>query len=386
MTTVGKPNVHALAIEGTFDDCQRIVKDLFGDLGLSRRDEPVGRQFDQLGAHPRPDRLLLRQPRSLSARRTRRVSFAVPTGNFGDILAGYYAKRMGLPIERLVDRDQRERHPRPRAGERPLRAARRQGDAVAVDGHPGLVEFRAPAVRGLRPATPEAVRALMADFAADGSFAIPAGDRSQRIRADFGAERVDEAACAAEMAPRLSRQRRSSSIRTAPSASPPARRALAAAPGDAGRRARHRPSGEVPRRGRSARPACAPRCRRISPISWTARRRSSSCRTIATRSPIISARLRGRRRERSGHNPALRPRRRHRRDAACEDRRGRRLRRRRLAPRERRASTGCRICSNTWRSRARAGEARATSPKRSRTSAATSTPRPASSGPAISPA
>ena len=36
----------------------------------------------------------------------RRVSFAVPTGNFGDVLAGYYAKRMGLPIDRLIDRDQ----------------------------------------------------------------------------------------------------------------------------------------------------------------------------------------------------------------------------------------------------------------------------------------
>ena len=101
MTTVNRPNVHALAIEGSFDDCQRIVKDLFGDLAL--RDEMRlsgvnsinwARILAQivyyfvgavaLGAPDRP------------------VSFAVPTGNFGDVLAGYYAKRMGLPIERLI--------------------------------------------------------------------------------------------------------------------------------------------------------------------------------------------------------------------------------------------------------------------------------------------
>ena len=101
MTTVDRPNVHALAIEGSFDDCQRIVKELFGDLAF--RDEMRlsgvnsinwARILAQivyyfvgavaLGAPDRP------------------ISFAVPTGNFGDVLAGYYAKRMGLPIERLI--------------------------------------------------------------------------------------------------------------------------------------------------------------------------------------------------------------------------------------------------------------------------------------------
>ena len=64
-------------------------------------------------------------PRSRSARRRGRSSFTVPTGNFGDVFAGYVAKRMGLPIERLVDRHQRQRHPRPHARDRPLRDARR---------------------------------------------------------------------------------------------------------------------------------------------------------------------------------------------------------------------------------------------------------------------
>ena len=101
MTTVSRPNVHALAIEGSFDDCQRIVKALFGDLAF--RDEmrlsgvnsinwarilaQIVYYFVSAVALGAPDRP---------------VSFAVPTGNFGDVLAGYYAKRMGLPIERLV--------------------------------------------------------------------------------------------------------------------------------------------------------------------------------------------------------------------------------------------------------------------------------------------
>ena len=101
MTTVDKPNVHAIAIEGTFDDCQSIVKTLFNDLAF--RDElglsgvnsinwarilaQIVYYFTSAVALGAPDR---------------RVSFAVPTGNFGDILAGYYAKRMGLPVERLV--------------------------------------------------------------------------------------------------------------------------------------------------------------------------------------------------------------------------------------------------------------------------------------------
>ena len=101
MTTVDQPNVHAIAIEGSFDDCQAIVKALFGDLAF--RDElglsgvnsinwarilaQIVYYFVAAVALGAPDR---------------RVSFAVPTGNFGDVLAGYYAKGMGLPIGRLM--------------------------------------------------------------------------------------------------------------------------------------------------------------------------------------------------------------------------------------------------------------------------------------------
>jgi threonine synthase len=97
MTTVDAPNVHAIAVEGTFDDCQAILKGLFNN-------------------HPFRDALQLSGVNSINWARIvaqtvyyftaavslggphRPVAFAVPTGNFGDVLAGYVSKRMGLPI------------------------------------------------------------------------------------------------------------------------------------------------------------------------------------------------------------------------------------------------------------------------------------------------
>ena len=58
MTTSGAKNIHAIAVEGNFDDCQGILKDLFNNHGFPRPRRPVGRQFDQLGARHGPDRLL----------------------------------------------------------------------------------------------------------------------------------------------------------------------------------------------------------------------------------------------------------------------------------------------------------------------------------------
>lgn len=97
MTTVDAPNVHNVAIEGTFDDCQDIVKALFADHAL--RDElrlgamnsiNWGRVVAQIPYHARAAQLL--GP----------CDVVVPTGNFGNILAAWYAKRTGASIERLV--------------------------------------------------------------------------------------------------------------------------------------------------------------------------------------------------------------------------------------------------------------------------------------------
>src|ERR1700677_1230856 len=87
MTTANRPNGHALAIEGSFDDCQRIVKELFGDLAF--RDE-----MHLTGVNSINWARILAQivyyfvaAAALGAPE-RPISFAVPTGNFGDVLAG----------------------------------------------------------------------------------------------------------------------------------------------------------------------------------------------------------------------------------------------------------------------------------------------------------
>lgn len=103
MTTVLDPNVHNLAIRGNFDDGQRIVKALFNDLAFKE-------QY-HLGAVNSINwaRILAQTVyyfyawgRITRGDPARRVSFSVPTGNFGDIFAGWLAKRMGLPVERLI--------------------------------------------------------------------------------------------------------------------------------------------------------------------------------------------------------------------------------------------------------------------------------------------
>jgi len=100
MTTSGAPNVHALAIEGHFDDCQAIVKGLFNhhafrdkvalsgvnSINWARIVAQVVYYFTSAVALGAPHRV---------------VDFTVPTGNFGDIFAGYVAKKMGLPVRRL---------------------------------------------------------------------------------------------------------------------------------------------------------------------------------------------------------------------------------------------------------------------------------------------
>jgi threonine synthase len=101
MTTVKAPNVHNIAIEGTFDDAQALVKAMFGDRNFADRfDLSAVNSINwarlmaqivyyfyaavRLGAPERP------------------VAFSVPTGNFGDVFAGYVAAKMGLPVARLI--------------------------------------------------------------------------------------------------------------------------------------------------------------------------------------------------------------------------------------------------------------------------------------------
>ena len=99
MTTVEEKNVFNIAIDGNFDDCQNIVKQMFSDLEFSKSINMSGvnsinwariiaQAVYYFYAHFKLDK--------------DNISFSVPTGNFGDVFAGYLAKKMGLPIDKLI--------------------------------------------------------------------------------------------------------------------------------------------------------------------------------------------------------------------------------------------------------------------------------------------
>ena len=101
MTTAEDDNVHALAIEGTFDDCQAIVKSMFNHHAFRDRARLSGVNSINWARIVAQVVYYFTAAVALGAPR-RKVAFTVPTGNFGDVYAGYVALRMGLPIDRLV--------------------------------------------------------------------------------------------------------------------------------------------------------------------------------------------------------------------------------------------------------------------------------------------
>ncbi len=101
MTTPADSNVHALALDGDFDDCQAAVKDMFNDFDFRDGVKLAGVNSINFARVLAQVVYYFSAATSLGAPH-RKVSFTVPTGNFGDIFAGFIAKRMGLPIDRLV--------------------------------------------------------------------------------------------------------------------------------------------------------------------------------------------------------------------------------------------------------------------------------------------
>ena len=101
MTTPTEANVHTLAVDGDFDDCQAAVKDMFNDFAFREEVSLAGVNSINWGRVLAQVVYYFSSAVSLGAPH-REVSFTVPTGNFGDIFAGYIAKRMGLPIKDLV--------------------------------------------------------------------------------------------------------------------------------------------------------------------------------------------------------------------------------------------------------------------------------------------
>jgi threonine synthase len=101
MTTAADDNVHALAVEGTFDDCQALVKGLFNHHAFRDQVRLSGVNSINWARIVAQTVYYFTAAAALGAPH-RKVAFTVPTGNFGDVFAGYVAARMGLPVDRLV--------------------------------------------------------------------------------------------------------------------------------------------------------------------------------------------------------------------------------------------------------------------------------------------
>jgi threonine synthase len=196
MTTVADSNIHAIALEGTFDDAQAILKGLFNNhsfrdqLGLSGVNSINWARVVAQAVYYFTAAVVLGGPH-------RRVSFTVPTGNFGDILAGWIAKKMGLPIERLVVATNSND-----ILARTLATGAYRTAGVHATQSPSMdIQVSSNFERLLFEAhgrDAAAIRRLMAGLTQSGGFAIDAGPLAA-IRAEFDAGSCDEDETQAEI-------------------------------------------------------------------------------------------------------------------------------------------------------------------------------------------
>jgi threonine synthase len=196
MTTPLEDNVHAIAVEGTFDDCQAIVKGLFADEAFRRRVALSGVNSINWARIVAQVVYYFTSAVALGAPH-RPVSFSVPTGNFGDIFAGWVARRMGLPVERLVVATNVND-----ILARALADGRYEVRAVIPTTSPSMdIQVSSNFERLLFEASGRdaaAVGRWMDGLRQSGAFAIDPATL-QAIGGVFSAVRVDEEACAATM-------------------------------------------------------------------------------------------------------------------------------------------------------------------------------------------
>ena len=194
MTTTGAANVHAIAVKGTFDDCQAIVKGLFNNRGFRERFPLAAVNSINWARIVAQIVYYVTAAVALGAPR-RAVSFAVPTGNFGDVLAGYAAKRIGLPIDRLIVATNSND-----ILARTLATGRYELREVTATASPSMdIQLSSNFERLLFEAYGRDGRAVsdaMAELASSGAFTIEP-EALASIRAEFAAGRADEAETAA---------------------------------------------------------------------------------------------------------------------------------------------------------------------------------------------
>lgn len=185
MTTPSEKNVHALAIGGTFDDCQALVKAMFNDHAFRDRVELSGVNSINWA------RIVAQVTYYFYAasRTNGTLAFAVPTGNFGDIFAGYVAKRMGLPVGKLIIASN-ENDILPRAVDTGVYAMR---DVIATSSPSMDIQISSNFERYLFEASgrdADLVRNLMTSLTAKGSFEL--SRVASILRSDFAAVSASE--------------------------------------------------------------------------------------------------------------------------------------------------------------------------------------------------
>jgi threonine synthase len=189
MTTPKEANVHALALDGDFDDCQSRLKDMFNDFAFRDGVGLAGVNSINWARVLAQVVYYFTSAVSLGAPH-RKVSFTVPTGNFGDIFAGYIAKRMGLPIDRLVIATNQND-----ILHRCLTTGRYEMDGVKPSISPSMdIQISSNFERALFDAygrDGKAVAALMDEMKTKGGFGVSQG-ALQWLRETFASGRVSE--------------------------------------------------------------------------------------------------------------------------------------------------------------------------------------------------
>ena len=189
MTTVDADNVHAVALDGSFDDCQALVKAMFNHHSF--RDELQLAGVNSINWARIVAQIVYYFTSAVALGGPhRKVSFSVPTGNFGDILAGYVAKRMGLPIA-MLDIATNENDILART----LATGRYEMKGVKPTASPSMdIEISSNFERLLFDAYGQdanAVTRLMASLKQSGAFALAEG-ALDKIRQEFSASAASE--------------------------------------------------------------------------------------------------------------------------------------------------------------------------------------------------
>ncbi|MFV2091739.1 MAG: threonine synthase [Hyphomicrobiales bacterium] len=190
MTTNDAPNVYALEVDGNFDDCQGIVKAMFAHDSFRERVALSGVNSINWARIVAQTVYYFAAALALGGP-DRKISFTVPTGNFGDIFAAYVAKRMGLPIDRLVIATNVND-----ILARTFAAGRHEKTGVQPTSSPSMdIEVSSNFERlvfDLVDRYPVALQRLMAGLGQSGSFTLPA-TALEGLRANFDAGSADEA-------------------------------------------------------------------------------------------------------------------------------------------------------------------------------------------------